>query len=49
MHLLPARLTLRQQLLEHGEQLPAGGQLALAEHDELLRGDLSTGLHLGQV
>jgi hypothetical protein len=49
MRLLPAGFALRQQLAEHAEELAAGGQLALAEDDELLGRDLVARLHLGEV
>jgi hypothetical protein len=49
MRLLPPGFPLRQQLSEHPEELAAGGQLALAEDDELLRRDLVARLHLGEV
>ena len=49
MCLLPAGFSFHQQLAEHAEQLAPGGQLPLAEEDELLRRDLGARLDLGEV
>ena len=49
MCLLPTGFPFRQQLAEHAEQLATGGQLPLAEEDELLGRDLGARLDLGEV
>ena len=41
VRLLPSGFPLREQFAEHAEQLATGGQLPLAEEDELLGGDLA--------
>jgi hypothetical protein len=49
MRFLPAGFPFRQDAAEHAEQIAAGGQLSLAEKNELLCRDLRSRLDLGEV